>query len=64
MEKQKNNLKTNVFITCIKISEWTREIEKAEKHKRKPRLRNAMFRLFAPSFILDGFLVIIFILLR
>lgn len=54
----------SILSSQMEISEWIREVEKAQKKKRKPRLRNAMFRVYAPNYILDGFLVLLFILLR
>lgn len=44
--------------------EWNKEIARAQRKKREPKLRNAMFRLFAPNVILDGLLVFLFVLVR
>lgn len=39
-------------------------MEIAQKRKRKPRLRRAMFRLYASHFIIDGFKCFSFIFIR
>ncbi|XP_055303160.1 ATP-binding cassette sub-family C member 4-like [Sitodiplosis mosellana] len=44
--------------------EWEREVERASRRKRKPRLRNAMYRMFVPHFIVDGIECLAFILIR
>lgn len=55
--------KTDFYCNFI-IREWNREIERAQKRQRKPRLRNAMFRMFVPHFIVDGIECFTFILIR
>lgn len=39
-------------------------MERAQKRNRAPRLRNAMFHMFAPHFVFDGFKCFVFILIR
>lgn len=59
-----------VFIVIIftvytfKNRQWDKEIESAAKKKRTPRLWNAVFRMFVPYFIVDGFECLAFILIR
>jgi hypothetical protein len=43
---------------------WENELTKARKQNRKPRLRNALFRTFWASCVVDGLLVLIFTLLK
>lgn len=49
---------------CYHCREWNKEVARAQRNKRDPKLRNAMFRLFAPNVILDGLLVLLFVLVR
>lgn len=48
----------------IIFSKWKKELEEAKGKDRQPKLRNALFNTFASSVVLDGFLVLMFVLLR
>lgn len=39
-------------------------MERATKRNQKPRLRKAMFKMFAPQFIVEGFECFAFILIK
>ncbi|XP_058822715.1 ATP-binding cassette sub-family C member 4-like [Topomyia yanbarensis] len=43
---------------------WQKEISRARKENRPPRLRNALFRTFYKQCIFDGFLVFLFVLVK
>jgi hypothetical protein len=43
---------------------WEKELAKARNVNRKPHLRNALFKTFYMSCIVDGFLVLLFTLLK
>ncbi|KAJ6635336.1 ATP-binding cassette sub-family C member 4 [Pseudolycoriella hygida] len=43
---------------------WKKELEEASEKDRPPKLRNALFKTFASSVILDGVSVFMFVLLR
>lgn len=45
-------------------SEWNRELDKAKGKNRKPRLRNAVYRMYSSKFIVDGLLCFGFIFIR
>lgn len=53
-----------VIFTIFIHRQWEQELTKSRKLNRKPRLRNALFRTFWMSCIVDGLLVLIFTLLK
>lgn len=53
-----------IYIFFFTNSEWDKEVERASKRRRKPRLRNAIFKMFVPHFIVDGIECFTFILIR
>lgn len=53
-----------IYIYFSVNREWDKEVERASRRKRKPRLRNAIFRMFVPNFIVDGLECLTFILIR
>ncbi|CRK99301.1 CLUMA_CG012756, isoform A [Clunio marinus] len=68
-ERKKNYTKRNLFgnvyhYQCCEWRNWEQELTKARKRNQKPRLRNAILRTFWKSCIVDGFLVLIFTLLK
>jgi hypothetical protein len=48
----------------IIFSEWEKELEQARRKNRKPHFRNALFRTFWRSCVVDGLLVLTFTLLK
>lgn len=53
-----------IQINSFFFSAWDKELEKARRKNREPKLRKALFSVFFKSCIFDGFLIFLFCLIK